>query len=247
MKSCAFAAALLLFVLGSPGASSAEPPTIAFVAGEFEYSSKKTLPVFARQLAEQYNVKTFLLERPDDPKVESIPGLEKLVQADLVVLMVRRMTLPEEQLNHFKKYFDSGKPLIGLRTASHAFQNWKEFDAVVLGGNYQNHHGNRFKTEVSLIPEARNHPILRGVTGFVSDGSLYKNTPLRERTTPLLLGTIEVAPSEPLAWTHSYKGGRIFYTSLGHPNDFKNDSFLNLLRNAIEWGLDRPLEKKDSR
>ena len=235
---------VLLLVLSIFRVFSAQVPTIVFVSGEFEYHSRETFPAFAKRLEADYNVKTVFLERPADEKVQSIPGLEKLEQADLVVIMIRRMMLPEEQLNRFKKYLDSGKPLIGLRTASHSFENWKEFDAQVLGGNYQNHHGNQFKTTVSIIPEARENPILRGVTGFLSEGSLYKNTPLRTGSAPLLLGTIEGQSPEPVAWTHEYHGGRIFYSSLGHPDDFKSDSFVRLVHNAMDWALNRPLEKR---
>jgi type 1 glutamine amidotransferase len=241
MKVYAF---LLSLTLSALHALAANPPTIVFVSGEFEYHSRETFPAFAKQLEKEYNVKTTVLMRPDDEKVQSIPGLEQLEQADLLVIMIRRMILPEEQLNRFKKYLDSGKPLIGLRTASHSFENWKEFDALVLGGNYQNHHGNNFKTAVSVIPEARAHPILRGVTAFVSDGSLYKNTPLRAGSVPLLRGTIEGQPPEPVAWTHDYHGSRVFYSSLGHPTDFKNDSFVNLVHNAMDWTLNKPLEKR---
>jgi type 1 glutamine amidotransferase len=239
MRLCALIAAIWVSVL-----HALAEPTIVFIAGELEYHSKETLPAFAKQLSASYAVKTILLERPDDPKIQSIPGLEKLEQADLLVIMIRRMVLPEEQLNRFKSYLDSGKPLIGLRTASHSFENWKEFDAVVLGGNYQNHHGNQLKTSVTVIPEQRQNQLLRGVTDFVSDGSLYKNTPLRDSAVPLLRGTVEGKPSEPVAWTHAYRGARVFYTSLGHPNDFKMPSFQNLVRNAIEWGLNQPLETR---
>jgi type 1 glutamine amidotransferase len=228
-------------------AFGAQPPTIVFVSGEFEYHSRETFPAFAKQLAAEYNVNTVVLQRPEDEKAQTIASLEKLEQADLVVIMIRRMVLPEEQLNRFKKYLDSGKPLIGLRTASHSFENWKEFDAQVLGGNYQNHHANQLKTTVSIIPEAREHSILRGVSGFVSEGSLYKNTPLRPDSIPLLRGTIEGQPTEPVAWTHQYHGGRIFYSSLGHPNDFKKESFTRMVHNAIEWTLQRPLEKRASK
>lgn len=242
-----FSITVLAVVLSVLRGFSAPVPTIVFVAGEFEYHSKETFPAYARQLAAEYNVNTIVLERPDDEKAQTIPNLEKIQSADLVVIMIRRMVLPEDQLNQFKKYLNSGKPLIGLRTASHSFENWKEFDAQVLGGNYQNHHPNQFKTTVSVIPEAKDNPILRGVTGFVSDGSLYKNTPLRPNTVPLLRGTIEAQPAEPVAWTHMYHGGRIFYSSLGHPNDFKQESFQHLLHNAIEWGLNQPIEKRASK
>jgi type 1 glutamine amidotransferase len=239
-----YAILLLISILRVFGA---QPPMIVFISGEFEYHSRETFPAFAKQLEKEYTVRTMVLERPADEKAQSISGLEKLEQADLVVIMIRRMVLPEEQLNRFKKYLDSGKPLIGLRTASHSFENWKEFDAEVLGGNYQNHHGNKFKTSITIIPEARENPILRGVSGFVSDGSLYKNTPLRAGSVPLLRGTIEGEPPEPVAWTHEYRGGRIFYSSLGHPNDFQNESFVNLMHNAMEWTLKKPLEKRVAR
>jgi type 1 glutamine amidotransferase len=235
---------VLLLLVSTLRLFSAQAPVIVFVSGEFEYHSRETFPAFAKELEKDYNVKTIVLERPADEKAQTIPALEKLEQADLLVIMIRRMVLPEEQLNRFKRYLDSGKPLIGLRTASHSFENWKEFDAQVFGGNYQNHHANEYKTTVSVIPEARDNLILRGVTGFVSDGSLYKNTPLRAGSIPLLRGVIEGQPPEPVAWTHEYHGSRIFYSSLGHPNDFKNDSFVNLLHNAMEWTLNKPLEKR---
>ena len=226
---------------------AAEKPKIVFLAGEYEYDSKKSLPAFAADLRKNFAVEAIVLQRPDDPKLETIPGLEALNSADLAIFFIRRMTLPEEELNRIRTYVNSGRPLIGIRTASHSFQNWKEFDHDVLGGNYQNHHGNKFKTAISVLPEARSHPILKGFSPFVSDGSLYRNTPLQAGSKPLLLGTIEGQAPEPIAWTHQYKGARVFYTSLGHPNDFKQESFNTLLRNAIEWGLDKPLKKVESK
>jgi type 1 glutamine amidotransferase len=219
----------------------AKPLNIVFISGEYEYHSRETFPVYAAQLAREFDVKTTVLTRPEEEKVQTIPGLEKLEQADLVILMIRRMVLPPEQLDRIKAYLNSGRPLIGLRTASHSFENWKEFDHLVLGGNYQNHRGKELKTHVSLAPGQMENPLLKGVSGFTSDGSLYRNTPLQSGTTPLLIGKVEGFPAEPIAWTHHYKGGRIFYSSLGHPNDFKEPSFQHLLHNAIEWALEKPL------
>jgi type 1 glutamine amidotransferase len=235
----------LLFSLGQ--ICAAEGPKIVFLAGEYEYDSKKSLPAFAANLRKDFAVETIVLQRPDDPKLETIPGLEALESADLAVFFIRRMTLPEEELNRIRKYVNSGRPIIGIRTASHAFQNWKEFDHDVLGGNYQNHYGSTLKTTISILPEARNHPIVKAFSPFVSDGSLYRNTPLQTNTRPLLLGTVEGHAPEPVAWTHQYRNARVFYTSLGHPNDFKQESFNTFLRNAIEWALDKPLKKVEGK
>jgi type 1 glutamine amidotransferase len=67
-------------------------------------------------------------------------------------------------------------------------------------------------------------------------------TPLAETVHPLLYGKWQDKPEEPVAWTNTYKGGRIFYTSLGAPDDFKSPQFRRLLVNGVMWGLDRPIE-----
>jgi type 1 glutamine amidotransferase len=217
---------------------AAKPPTVVFVSGEEEYSSAKTLPAFAKFLETNYEFKTICLERKSNP--DTIDGLDALDRADLLIIFARRMTLPEEQLARFQKYFESGKPVIGLRTASHAFQNWLVFDKQVLGGNYQNHYGKELTPKITRNPTAKEHPILRGVPEtFSSAGSLYRNTPLQTITTLLLTGTIP-DHTEPVAWTHDYHGARVFYTSLGHERDFEDEAFRRLLVNAVHWALNRP-------
>ena len=214
---------------------AANPPTVVLVSGEDEYHSAKTLPAFARFLETEYQFKTIYLERK--PKPDTVDGLDALERADLLIVFARRMTLPEEQLKQFRKYFDSGKPVIGLRTASHAFQNWLVFDKQVLGGNYQGHYGKDFTPKITRDAAAKEHPILRGVPEtFSSTGSLYRNTPRQTNTTLLLTGTIP-DHNEPVAWTHDYRGTRVFYTSLGHEKDFEDEAFRTLLVNAIHWSL----------
>ncbi|HEY0548763.1 MAG TPA: ThuA domain-containing protein [Verrucomicrobiae bacterium] len=230
--------AVFLSLLGALVIQAAGPPTVVLVSGEDEYHSAKTLPAFAKFLETNYPLKTVYLERR---KPDSIPGLDVLDRADLLIIFARRMTLPEEQLKQFQKYFESGKPVIGLRTASHAFQTWLVFDKQVLGGNYQNHYGNDATPKITHGPQAKEHPILRGVPEtFSSAGSLYRNTPLQTNTTVLLTGAIP-DHTEPVAWTHDYHGARIFYTSLGHETDFEDEAFRRLLANAVHWALNRPV------
>ena len=218
---------------------AASPPTIVLVSGEDEYNSAETLPAYAKFLETNHNYKTICLRR--ELKPDTIAGLEALERADLLILFARRMTLPDEQLKKFQTYFASGKPVIGLRTASHAFQNWLVFDKQVLGGNYQNHYGKELLPKIARHPAALRHPILRGVPeAFASAGSLYRNTPLPTNTTVLLTGRIP-DHTEPVAWTHDAKGARVFYTSLGHEKDFEDEAFRRLLLNAIQWALNKPM------
>lgn len=242
---------LVLLLTGLHPAFGADPgkkPVIALISGEYEYGSRETLPAFKQYLERNYPVECVYLERPVQTNLMEIPNLDALEKADLAVIFIRRMTLPEEQLNKFKKFVNAGKPVVGLRTASHSFENWKEWDHDVLGGNYHNHSSKKLIATINMIPAAATHPILKGVEKqFTTVGSLYRNQPLAEGSVALLTGTIEGEPTEPVAWTHAYKGGRIFYTSLGHPQDFENESFKRLVVNAIYWGLDRPVPAAKTR
>ena len=208
---------------------------IVFLAGESLYGSEMTLPVYADSLKKKFGYKCTTLNRIDKDK---FLNLDVLNEADLVVFYMRRMTLPASQLLQVKKYIESGRPVIGLRTASHAIQNWLAFDKIVLGGNYQGHHKNELIGKTSIIPDMKSHPILKGVKSeFIMGGSLYKNMPLAKHSKALMTGKVKGHMLEPVAWTHSYKGNRTFYTSLGHQKDFENLNFINLINNAVEWCL----------
>src|SRR5262249_4142401 len=154
---------------------------------------------------------------------EHIPGLEAIDHADLLITMIRRMTLPPEELGRIKKYFDAGRPLVGLRNTCHAFENWPEFVHDVLGGNYRFPPYQEPETAVAHVhPPSRGDPLLAGVPDeFATGWRLYKTLPLAPASKLLLVGTGPKldGPPEPIAWTHAYRGGRIFFASLGHPTD----------------------------
>lgn len=227
-------------------------PHIVCIIAEQEYQTKTTLNKFARQhLQKDYRL-SFVYENPKDR--DDVPGLEVLADADLVIVSVRRRALPTKQLEHVRKYVETGKPIIGIRTASHAFSLrkaepkagqavWPEFDQQVWGGNYHNHHGNKKVAKVWTEKSQLEHPILAGIgaKSWNSGGSLYMTVPLAKGTTTLISGSVEgVEGQEPVAWTHQHIGkGRAFYTSLGHVKDFENPDFQQLFRNAIDWAISK--------
>ena len=94
--------------------------------------------------------------------------------------------------------------------------------------------------------KARDHPILAGMKDWTRPGRLYRNPNLAKDVTVLLTGTGK-RDKQPLAWARVYdkdKDGRSFYTSMGLPGDFKNETFRKLLVNAISWTAKRKLEPK---
>lgn len=243
---------LLLFTLLATAAFA--EPHIVFMIGEDEYHTWETLPEFAAKDLKTAGYRTTIINA-DAADKNNFPGLVQALQdADLLFLSVRRRTPPKEQLDAVRAFLAAGKPLVGIRTACHAFAlrekdklanpslaNWQEFDPEVLGGHYTNHHGNGPKTAIALAPGAEASSILHGISvaKLVGNGSLYKVNPLVSGTVPLLIGSIPDQAPEPVAWTHTYgpKAARIFYTSLGHPDDFQNPEFRRLLVNGVAWAL----------
>jgi putative heme-binding domain-containing protein len=217
------------------GGGESKKLKVALISGSLEYKSDDTLPVFQKLLEDKYPVECVRMFRKTDT---DIPGLDKLAECDVAIFFTRRLKIDGEQLKAVKAYCESGKPVIGIRTSSHGFQNWLEMDKDVFGGNYKGHFGAGPKCETKATDAGKNHPILKGVKPFESEGSLYKNPDLPKDVTVLLTGTAK-ENTEPIAWVRERKVGdktqRVFYTSLGHPKDFDDENFTRLLRNAIGW------------
>jgi type 1 glutamine amidotransferase len=225
------------FTLENARAADSKPATVVIAIGEDEYHAKETLPDFAKaELQDKLHLSLKIVQ--SDNKAD-MPGLEALKQADLLIMFLRRRELPAPQLQLFKDYFDSGKPVVAIRTSCHAFQNWLEFDKVVLGCNYNNHYAAKGTIAITPAPGAESNPVLKGISplSFTSSSSLYKVMPLASTCAPLLIGTWTDKPPEPVAWTNTHKGGRVFFTTLGSPDDFKLPQFRQLLSNGVVWAL----------
>ena len=207
---------------------------LCMISGSFEYDSEESLRIFRDYMQKNYGLQPSMIvyQTEDDDQ-----SLEPIDDADVLLVFTRRLNTAGEELERFKAYCAQGRSIVGVRTASHAFQNWLAFDKEVLGGNYHGHYGSGPICRVEIEPSAKGHPILEGVSPFDSRGSLYKNTPIAQDTCLLLNGRIE-EHFEPVAWTRLSKGGRIFYTSLGHQGDFRNENFLRLLANAVFWAAE---------
>jgi type 1 glutamine amidotransferase len=165
------------------------------------------------------------------------------------VVSVRRQAPSKEQLALVRAHLAAGKPLLGIRTASHAFgakpkdeqhEGWMTFDQDVLGGSYKNHFGN-VPAVLSLAPGVTTHPILLGVNPTkIATERLYKNLTLSSTATALLMGRSQGDTTDQyVAWVNQVGKSRVFYTSLGQPVEFQNQDFRRLLTNAVFWTLDR--------
>lgn len=245
------------FVGGEAFKYSDQQKSVVMLIGDDEYKTEVTLPAFAETDLKPIGIDVKIVHADAKDK-NQFPGMAEAVKnADLVLVSVRRRTPPKDQLDALKAHLAAGKPIVGIRTASHAWSLRKDadvaaieklglstfdgFDAEVLGGHYTGHHGAGAKTALKLADGAEKHPILRGVTldKLEGNGSLYKVSPLATSASPLLIGSIPDQNAEPVAWTNlpGDKKARVFYTSLGHAEDFENPAFRKLLQNGVLWSL----------
>lgn len=248
---------------------SAKKPLIVFVTGDHEYSGEATLPLVAAELEKNYDYRTVVLKAsPDHNSEENIPGLKALKEADLAVFFLRWRRLPPDQVKFIEDYLKSGKPVIGFRTTTHAFnypkghelEKWNAFGEFALnappgwGGIADHtHYGHESSTDVSIISGAAKNPILTGVAkNFHARSWLYKVLPdyPSKGSVWLLMGhavnpNTDDAMDNPVAWTGKNSfGGRVFMTTLGHPEDFDLEPFQRLVINAIHWASGKPIPKK---
>jgi hypothetical protein len=191
---------------------------VVLVSGDEEYRSEEALPQLAKILARRHGFKCtvlFAIDRADgtiNPNVrDNIPGLEALDDAELLVMCTRFRELPDEQMKHIVDYVEAGKPIVALRTSTHAFDNKKSekyaryawqspewdggFGRQVLGETWINHHGQHGKqsTRGLIAPGAAASPILRGI----KDGDIWGPTdvygvrlPLPGDSQALVLGQV---------------------------------------------------------
>ena len=231
-------------------------PTIVWIIGENEYHTWETLPCFAARELAWRGFRSIFVTASTNLTDFAFHPIRPIAQADLLVISVRRRALPRSMMELIRAHLRSGKPLLGIRTASHAFaprgqslslarQNpnlaiWPDFDPEILGGHYHGHYRPGPIVQIHPAQAARAHPILHSVNlhNAKAFGSLYQVRPLKPDTVPLLYGSIPNHSPEPVAWTrHLSTGSRIFYTSLGHSQDFAQPWFRHLLGNAVYWCL----------
>lgn len=190
---------------------------IVFVTGDEEYRSEESMPLLAKILAVHHGFKCTVLfainketGEIDPETLDNIPGLEALKTADLMVVFIRFRELPDEQMAYIIDYTNSGKPIVGLRTATHPFYYRKHKDSPyakysfrsrrpkggygrqVLGETWINHYGHhqRESTRGLIAKGMENHPIVKGIERIWGPSDVYGITTLSGDSKPVVMGQV---------------------------------------------------------
>ncbi len=190
---------------------------IVLISGDEEYRSEEAMPLLGKILAKHHGFKCTVLfainketGEIDPNTLDNIPGLEALETADLMILFTRFRELPDEQMKYIIDYTNSGRPIIGLRTATHAFLYRKnknspyfkygrgtdEFEGgygrQVLGETWVDHWGRHGEesTRGVIAKGMENHPIVRGCDDIWGPTDVYEVGTLSGDSKPVIMGQV---------------------------------------------------------
>jgi mono/diheme cytochrome c family protein/glucose/arabinose dehydrogenase len=209
---------------------------VVLIAGDEEYRTEESCPMFAKLLSQRFGFNcTVVFSMSADGKYidpnnqKNLPGLEALAKADLMIIGTRFRQLSDPDYGHIAEFLNAGKPVIGFRTATHAFTGrgqtgdfkWREFGPKILGEGWVNHHGRHKSEGARGIVEKANakHAILNGVEDVFGPSDVYGIRRVnKDNATILMWGEVTQSldpkskpvagekndPMQPIAWVREY-------------------------------------------
>lgn len=254
---------------------------IVLVSGDEEYRSEESMPMLAKILSGHHGFDTTVLfswskdgTYIDPNNIEGVTGWDQLDSADLMIIGTRMRAYTPEALEHLGAYLNAGKPVVGFRTATHAFKGGGKMGSIgagewglkILGERWVNHHGgHKSQGTQGVVAEGKeDHPILNSVSDVFGPSDVYGVRHLTNDDTILLRGAVTESlapdskivegpkndPMMPLAWLHTYTSpdgkttGRSFCTTMGASVDFLSADLRRLIVNASYHLLDMEVPEK---
>lgn len=225
----------LLPVPSTPAADSAAPRPlrICLVSGANDsapYSTDAALAALARYLETEHKMTCTVLTW--DAASAGFKNIDRLLEADAAVFFVRRKTPNAHNLDVLRRFFASGKGFVALRSTSHAWENWPDFDAEVLGAKYGGAKGGNFGNVDKLTRNP--HPIWVGTEDFDTKCDIYRYGPVAADVQVLMEGQNQNGVM-PVGWTRVHRGARLFHLALGYAYDMEKPSFRRIVANGLRW------------
>ncbi len=274
-----FAADRLVF---SPKGDNDDAKHIVLIAGDEEYRTEESMPMLGKILSQKHGFKCSVLFSfgPDgasyiDPNNQAgLRGLDALDSADLMIIGTRFRTPEQDAAKHVTQFLNAGKPVIGIRTSTHAFNGngdfgglkYSEFGLKILGETWVSHHGrHKHQGARGVIADGKHsHPILNSVKDVFAPSDVYGVVHLTDDDEVLMRAAVTETldpkskaidgeknkPMQPFAWLHEYASpdgkttGRSFCTTGGASVDFVNEDLRRLVVNAAYFLTDQDVPDK---
>ena len=254
---------------------------IVLVAGDEEYRTEESMPMLGKILSQKHGFDcTVIFSMSADGKYidpnnqEGIVAWDELDDADLMLIGTRFRRPNEEDSKHITSFINAGKPVIGIRTATHAFTGGGKFGGTlghgqfgrqILGEQWVAHHGGHKRQGARgvVVEDQASHPILNSVSDVFAPSDVYTVRNLTDKDEVLLLGAVTETldpkskiiddkkndPLQALAWIHPYTApngteGKSFCTTAGASVDLVSEDLRRMLVNATYYLLDKDVPAK---
>lgn len=266
----------------TPPGTNSDPQHIVLISGDEEYRTEESMPMLGKILSQKHGFKcTVLFALAEDGSgyidpnnQQGVVGLEALADADLMIIGTRFRTPDATGAKYVADYLNAGKPVIGIRTSTHAFNGdgnfaglkYKDFGLKILGETWVSHHG-RHKVQGArsvLVEGQGQHPILRGVEDIFCPSDVYGVIHLSDADNILLRAAVTESldpespmiegekndPMQPFAWLHHYEApegggqGSAFCTTGGASVDFADEDLRRMIVNAAYFLTDREVPQR---
>ncbi len=266
----------------SPKGDAADAKHVVLISGDEEYRTEESMPMLGKILSQKHGFKCTVLfafgpdgaDYIDSNNQAGLRGLDALDTADLMIIGTRFRKPDESGAKHITNFLNAGKPVIGIRTSTHAFNGkgdfgglkYGEFGLKILGETWVSHHG-RHKAQGArgVIAEGKaSHPILNSVTDVFAPSDVYGVIHLTDDDEILMRAAVTESldpaskaidgekndPMQPFAWLHKYKSpdgkaeGRSFCTTGGASVDFVSEDLRRMIVNAAFYLTDQEVPKK---
>ncbi len=256
-------------VLQFAPAGGGDAKHVVLVAGDEEYRTEETMPMLGKILSQKHGFRcTVIFSHSEDGSYidpnnqQGLRGLKTLDDADLMIIGTRFRRPNEQEASHVTKFLDAGKPIIGIRTSTHAFNGdgsfgdkipFSQFGRQVLGEQWVSHHGGHKRQGARGViePGKDGHPILNSVTDVFGPSDVYGVIHLTDADNILMRAAVTESldpkskniegekndPMQPFAWLHPYISsagtkGTSFCTTGGASVDLLNEDLRRMIVNA---------------
>ena len=254
---------------------------VVLISGDEEYRSEESMPMLAKILSQKHGFKCTVIFAWDadgkyiDPNNQKgLRGLSALESADLMLIGTRFRQPDEKQAAYVTNFLNAGKPVIGIRTATHAFNGGQKFGSIsygqfgrkILGEQWVSHHGGHKREGARGVVEKANemHPVLSSVSDVFAPSDVYGVKHLTDEDIVLLRGAVTKTldpeskpvegkkndPMQALAWVHTYDSpdgkttGKSVCTTAGASVDFVSEDLRRLIVNSTYWLLEMKVPEK---
>ena len=200
-----------------------------------------------QKLAKKHQFHFDWTQRPDE-LIKKLPNYDVLV-----FINADADSLKTKHIDGLKKFMKRGGGFVGVHAAASGKIRKPWFDNLI-GGVFVNHP----KLQAAIVKvEDKNFPAVFHLPQkmlWSDEWYNFKNININKLNVVLsvdetsynyTLGYDEVplkgmGKTHPVAWSHKYEGGKVFYTSLGHrPEVFKDEIYIKHLLGGIYWVLNK--------